>query len=361
MPGYFGNGYFVKILQRGAAPVGRSRSRPTQMPVEVKETVTTGGGQLSEVSGQTFAAQNESLVHPVTTSPQPSLDDPLVEPRSVVAALPASTEVAMTTSLDSHETAVPTVTTNSMAETPDRESQPISFSSEQSPEPSVDHGSHESAAPAKTPRVSRSANRVFELRMPEDFYVPARHETSSVGPTQTRTVSADNVSTQTESGSAVKQFIDVGPATIRAEAKSPLESAIVPQRAGESHELQIVELSQPGSTAESQVTPQASQMANEIVSQVMQHDVQPSRLIPSEAFESPAPTPRAEQVPEYLALQQPSIAPAAVVPPARLQINRLDIQVINQAAAPPPPQPAHAPDVSQLLEKKHLGRVELLL
>src|SRR5262249_21739466 len=101
----------------------------------------------------------------------------------------------------------------------------------------------------------------------------------------------------------------------------------------------------------------ASEMS-EVMDRVKQNDVQPSRLIAPPAFASSPAAPRIEQSSEHLHPRQPSIAPApVVVPPARLQINRIDIQLVNQAPAPPPP--ARAPDVSQLLEK-HLGRVELL-
>ncbi|MGH9932567.1 MAG: hypothetical protein ACREA9_25470, partial [Pyrinomonadaceae bacterium] len=71
--------------------------------------------------------------------------------------------------------------------------------------------------------------------------------------------------------------------------------------------------------------------------------------------------PRVEQTSEYLQLRQPPIARAEVAPPPRLRINRLDIQVINHVSPPAQPPPMQAPDISQLLEKKHLGRVELLL
>src|ERR1700752_1458693 len=140
MPGYSGNGYFLKVLQRGAAPVGASRARPTRGPVEVEETVTTGGGeQVPEVPVQTFAAQYESPDYGVTTSPQLTQNNPWVDPRSVDLVLPRS--------FDSHETAIPAVTTSSINETPDREATPISLSSERSPEPPVERGWYKSSTP----------------------------------------------------------------------------------------------------------------------------------------------------------------------------------------------------------------------
>jgi hypothetical protein len=90
-----------------------------------------------------------------------------------------------------------------------------------------------------------------------------------------------------------------------------------------------------------------------------QDQVQPPKLIATQTFESLAPAPRVEPASEHVQPRQPFIAPAPVVPPARLQINRLDVQIINQAPAPQP-QTARVTDVSQLLEKQ-LGRVGLLL
>jgi hypothetical protein len=76
-------------------------------------------------------------------------------------------------------------------------------------------------------------------------------------------------------------------------------------------------------------------------------------------FEAPAPMPE-PRLPEYLQSMQPQVTPPTAGPsPARLRINRMDIQVIN-TVAPPAPRAA-APDISRLLEKKHLGRVGLLL
>lgn len=369
MSGYFGNGYFLRVLQRGAAPVAKPQSRPTQTPVRFEETVTTGGDQSSDVPNQTFEAQNDSLDHPVTTptAMEPPKDDPFVEPQSV--------EAAVATRFDSHETTLPAASTGQVPEAVDtRNPEPdITFRSNDS----LDLGESSSTAlvssdlspgppvpPAKNSLESRSGNRVFELKMPEHFFGHAKNETSPISHTRPASpprIVAPAHDPKSESGSAVDHSSEVVPVQVHAEAQSHLESAIIPKRSDELRELQTIEVSQHGSAAEAQVTPQSTRLVNEIVSHVVQSNAQPSRLIAAEAFESSAPTPRAEQSSEYLQLRQPSITPAPVVPPARLQINRLDIQVINQVAAPLPSPPAHVPDMSQLLERKHLSRVELLL
>lgn len=363
MSGYFGNGYFVKIVQRGAAPVGRLRARPTQMPVVFEETVTTGADQATEVPSQTsdvsnrtftdqqtFAAQHESPVYPDRTYSPPLNNDSFMEPRGLDAAL--------TTNLESHDMMVPAVTANPTVETFTQTSHPTAPSNEplnisdSAIEPFVDT--------AKNSIETRSGNRVFELRMPEGFYPSTKDQTSRVDharPSPQTRLAATTSNSQ--------------PVEVHTEEQRHVQSTIIPKQTVELPELAVElslpgptssqpvsELHQPRPTTEAHETPQASAMVHEIVTHVMP----PSPLMPAEVFESSAPTPRAEQAAEYSPFRQPSITAAPIVPPARLQINRLDVQVINQAPAPPPTPPAQVrPDVSQLLEKKHVGRVDLLL
>jgi len=60
-------------------------------------------------------------------------------------------------------------------------------------------------------------------------------------------------------------------------------------------------------------------------------------------------------------LRPPAPAEAAAPPQPRLRINRLDVQIINQPAAQPQPVGTRAPDVTQQLERRYLGRADLIV
>ena len=103
---YFGNGYFMNIVQRGAAPVGKTHAPLSQAVGAVEETVVaTSHPAAAEVSSQTFAAQPEPLA-PQTTSiaTQPREEDLFTEslhvaaPVSPVFDLPQSNPVETTSS-----------------------------------------------------------------------------------------------------------------------------------------------------------------------------------------------------------------------------------------------------------------------
>jgi hypothetical protein len=212
--------------------------------------------------------------------------------------------------------------------------------------------------------MNQSSKGVFELRMPENFFGQAKGEAFNASQAETspnEPVVSAAVSPEAHDQAAVDHFSKslVAP-KIQAEGLSQPKTVITSKHRGELSEPQIIQLTPPGPVPESRMTPKPTSVADDVVNQVAQNDSPATRLLP-QVFEAPAPRPRVEQPSEYLQLRQPAVAPAAVAPPPRLRINRLDIQVINHVSPPAAPQPTRAPDVSQLLEKNHLGRVELLL
>jgi hypothetical protein len=60
-------------------------------------------------------------------------------------------------------------------------------------------------------------------------------------------------------------------------------------------------------------------------------------------------------------VRQPAAAGVPVPPEPRLRINRLDVQIINQSPAPPSHARTGAPDPAQLLERRYLGRADLIV
>src|SRR5215213_2560031 len=365
MSTYFGNGYFLNVLQRGARPVGNAHSTRTPPQFQLEKTVETTGNQSPEVSSQTFEeVQSESPHHPASAATQPLNNDPLITPVSVEE--PAALEV--TTSFESHPAAEfpsgtsahqtpETHTVDHEANAPLSSNDSLEASSSQvlsnSPVgPSAHAGSNESLFSAEKLQRVRSTSKVFELRMPENFFGQARRETSSTD--QLKPVPQAHVVSADPDLQAESQPVDRSSALV-----TPSNTVIIPKHRNEVSELQTNELTKPGPVTDSQLTPQPVSVASEIVDEVKPNQIQPPRLIATQTLESLAPAPRAEPASEYVQPRQPLIAPAPVAPPARLQINRLDVQIINQAPAPPP-QAARVTDVSQLLEKQ-LSRVGLLL
>jgi hypothetical protein len=207
----------------------------------------------------------------------------------------------------------------------------------------------------KSPR----SGQTFELKMPEDFFgkprpslnpvrlekevreteinlssiIPARNATDVVNPPETKPAVKIQAETQPEVKTTKGESAKVG---------------------ADSRPIQVVQqVSLPP-----EITAQMSGGATELTMEKREREV--VRVVsPVEPFEAPAPMPE-PRLPEYLQPMGPRInAPTADPSPARLRINRMDIQVIN-TVAPPAPRAA-APDMSRLLEKKHLGRVCLLL
>jgi hypothetical protein len=360
MSAYFGNGYFLNILQRGAAPVGKTHSSSTQAPIRLEETVATSSHSPAEVSTQ--AVRNESLDRPQTasTATQPLSDNPLTEFVHV--------EAPVSPVFDSREN-IPLETisspTRETRDTPNQNFQssvsvessepaaPLQVSASSTIEPFVPTVA-EPLVSTENPRAAPTSNRVFELRMPENFFGHTTGETLNapqIKPAPPARIFSAVPEPQTESQPAAVHFSEPAvPANIPTETQTQ-SVVVIPERANALSEIQTIELSHPGPTSEAQAAPPVE---NEVVVHV---SAQPSRLVVAEIAEAPNAKARVEPTSKHVQPRQPSIAPAP--PPARLHINRVDIQVINHV--PPPPPAAHVPDISQLLEKKHLGRVELLL
>lgn len=362
MSAYFGNGYLLNILQRGAMPVGNGLANPTPAPVQVEETVATTSNQ-SEVSSPTLAVQSESLEHPVNAFTQPPKNDPQIE----TAGFEGPT---VTTRFESRDIPFET-TTLPTPDTQDQEAKAISRSNDalaasESPLAQVSSSSPTDLRVDTEPLVAQPpviepapqrqpASGVFELRMPENFFGHAKGETSSTEQLKPVVVStapgapAENQPTVDHSSESVVR------AKTHADAPSQVNAVIIPKHRDAAVEPQTSDLTPPDSIADARES-----VVSEVTDQVKPTIVQPPRLIPAPSFEAPVPRPAVEHTSEYLQFRQPALTPPRVAPPARMQINRLDIQVVNQVQAPPAPPPAPVPEVSQLLEK-HLGRVELLL
>lgn len=364
---YFGNGYFMNIVQRGAAPVGRTRAPLPQAPIAVEETVVTSPHAAAEVSAQTFAVQPEPLAPQATpTATQPFVDDPLTETPHVAAPvnpvfdLPQGIPVETTSSpaLETRDTSIQQVTAPlhaSVSVAASEPSAPASFqvTENSTVEPLVATVARESPVSIENPRAERTSSRVFELKMPENFFGQPGVETAQTSQIKLAHVVSAVPVPQTETQPAALHLSEpTAPAKVPTETQT--HSVVIPERTNAPTEIQTIELSQSGPTTETIATP--SPVEHDVVAHV---SVQPSRVLAVEIAKAPGADARVEQIAERLQPRQPSLALSPVPSPARLHINRVDIQVINQA--PPPPPAARVPDVSQLLEKKHLGRVELLL
>ena len=360
---YFGNGYFMNIVQRGAAPVGRTHAPLTQAPVRVEETVATSSHPAAEVSTQAFTVHNEPLAQQTTAiATQSRGDDPLTESRHVAVPETPSVDLRENVSL---ETASPTLETR---DTPVQEltaplHSSVSVASSEPPAPaSFEVRASRTVDPllqtvAGEPSIStenpRTSSRFFELKMPENFFGQPGSETASASQIKPPHIVSAVPRPQTETQPAAVHLVDAS-----VSANIPIETqthtAVIPERTTAPSEIQTIAPSHPGPSSKTQPTP--APIENDVVAHV---SVQPSRVLAVEIAEPPNTKARVEQTSEHLQRRQPSLAPAPVPSPARLHINRVDIQVINQV--PPPPPAPRVPDVSQVFEKKHLGRVELLL
>lgn len=385
MSAYFGNGYLLSILQRGASPVVKSRPKVNQPSLRVEETFATTGNQSLEV-------QTESLHRPVTAPAVTHMPSDGVPTRpwrneraeaAVVAtdsdsrevpALPVATEASQTLAspkLETHQAGP--------LESQVYSTEPPLLQTSSEGNPSSSSFSPAPASPQQSVRdnqpKAKSGNKPFELRMPENFYDPAKLQTATTIQPQIETEELPPVSTavaQPRNDEAPIDHISESAALIRTRRDTPAQTEIVAAPAGllQRRESQTISSAQNSHSAQPapqnplappSVTPQLSSVVNNVANQEPQSIAQPTALLPVRASEALVPTPRLEQPAELLNLRQPPMAaPPAAAPQARLRINRIDIQVVNNMR-PAAPSEARAPDVSQMLEKRHLGRVALLL
>lgn len=381
MAAYFGNGYLLNILQRGALPVGESHPRLSQSAVRLEKTLATTDNQLLGVSGnQALEFQSESLDSPVEASTivkAPKGDRPLSPD------VEGSETLTVATRSESREAAeLPGTNASQPPAAPDAGDEESNATVRAIPpgssEPSLPNSLPVTASPAvggfghpgpdESSRLgenqpeTQSPKRVFELRMPEHFFGQAKGEAFNASQAETapqRPVVSATVDREAERETAVGHFSESSvPTESHAEGPSQPKTVITSKRPDELSGTPIIQLPQSGSIPDSQKL-ELTSAVGDVVKEVKRDESPPTRLAPP-ALEASAPRPRVEQPSKYLQLIQSPVVPTVVAPPARLRINRLDIQVINHVP-PPPPLPTHAPDVSQLLEKKYLGRVELLL
>jgi hypothetical protein len=221
---------------------------------------------------------------------------------------------------------------------------------------------------------AKSGNKFFELRMPENFYGPAKLQIATTIQPQIEMEKLMQVSTavaQPPNDEAPIDHISESPALIRTRRDTPAQTEIVAAPAAllQRRESQTISSAQNSHSVQPApqnpispppVTPQLSTVVHNVANQEPQSIAQPTALLPVRASEALVPTPRLEQPAELFNLRQPPMAPPAAARQARLRINRIDIQVVNNMR-PAAPSETRAPDVSQMLEKRHLGRVALLL
>lgn len=383
MSAYFGNGYLLNILQRGASPVVKARPGVRQPPLRVEETFTT-------TENQSLEAHSESIDRPVTTSAvtKMAIDGPLTRPSdNQVPNAPA-----ITAGFHAREVPASTPETKAIQEF-ERPSSPdargdrlepqvshpaspasldvIPSSSGESPE----HDSpHENRSVGDAQPEAKPGNRIFELRMPEDFFRDAKVQST---PIQSQTqpekpgVSAE-VARPADSEVALSLVSDLPASVRRTRVEGAAQNEIVPPPAmlssrNESQNIQStpqslspVQLSPTNSNAPQVLTPQVTAVASKAAihePQPIERPIAPAPVLVPDAL---VPTSKLEQPSGFFKLRQPPTAPAAAAPQARLRINRIDIQVVNNVR-PPVPAETRTSDVGQTLEKRHLGRVELLL
>ena len=359
---YFGNGYFMNIVQRGAAPVGKTHAPLPQAPMRVEETVVaTSHPAAAEVSTQTFAVQPEPLA-PQTTSiaTQPREEDLFTESLHVAAPVSPVFDLPQSNPVETTSSPAPETRDNSIQELTAPLHSSVSVAASEPPAPASFQVDASSMSEPPAQRVARESpvsvenpRRVFELKMPENFFSQPRVETAQTSQTKPAHVVSAVPHLQTE---AQPQALHVSEPAAPAKVPTQMQthSVVIPDPANTPGEVQKIELREPGPTTETQAAP--STVEHDVAAHV---SVQPSRVLAVEITEPSNAKARVEQISNHFQPRQSSLAPSPVAPPARLHINRVDIQVINQV--PPPPPAARVPDVSQLLEKKHLGRVELLL
>jgi|GEM_PF-4754713 len=368
MAAYFGNGYLLNVLQRGSALVRQLRPQPTPL-AGFERIEATGALDLSEVAreptGQdpihSSAERFERSVFsagPKAVPPEKSSTVSVVEnipPTNGAESLRPGKYLAETNRAFSR--ADPRAATNAelLFEMPAWEPSsappsqvPIQTSTVSIPE----RPPQESAPLVETQPKSRSASTVFELKMPEGFFRQPSPETGHAKEAERLGSDTSAAEDATETGSA-------DPAAAQHLAANELTPAVTVKESIEPGDSQTSRLNTPKSIPESQAPPPRITWEYGVVSPA-RNGASAARVTPP-ALEPSASAPRLEPTPEHLPLWQPPVAPAVAAPP-RLRINRLDIQVVNYTPPRPTTTPqTEAPDVSQLLEKRHLGRIDLLI
>lgn len=379
MHSYFGSGYLLNLLQRGAAPIAPSRRQGSFESLRSETTFAPADNQLAEVQSEVLDLLTEPVAIAETPGLTPQTASADVLPRVETAAtattpvLSAADKSADVLSGMDHTPVVsPRAELNEQQRAlappvPARlpaQSTPLAAAGSEYFEPAKLSASNDNSL-----GVPRPANAVFELKMPDNFFrQPANAAVAKQNEPEARAleVSARPAPTAgaVKSGAPVKS--DPAPGLISPtssdsagnSAKTVNEIAVRGQASGEPQaatRLVQPQISEPQAAPQTHEPPSASQPGGEVSS------VDPKQ---SEAPATPpalasAPLPRQESIAERAMFRPPPITQFVANPPARLRINRLDINIVNAFPAPPPTQ-TRSSDVSQLLDREHLGRVDLI-
>lgn len=377
MAAYFGNGYLLNVLQRGSALVGQLRPQPTPLARldSIEATRALDASQVArEPTGQdpihSSAERFERSVFsagPKAVPPKESLTIGAVEnisPTTGSESLPPEKYLAETNTssapADPREATKPELRSDVPALGPSSPP-PLPIPIQTSIASIAERPPQESAPLVETQPKSHSASAVFELKMPKGFFGQPSPETGHAEEAETLVKRSDVSAPEepTESHPAGPPTGSLDSAAEQHRAANDLWHVVTVKESIEPSDSQTFRLTPGKSIPESQAPPPPITRKDDVVSPA---DIEaPAARVTLSSFQASASAPRLEPTPEHLQLWQPPVAPAVAASP-RLRINRLEVQVINYTPprATTTPQ-TQAPDVSQLLEKRHLGRIDLLI
>ena len=401
MSTYFGNGYLLNLARRSAVPFSTLRRAPTHAPPPLTEFSNTSQSEPLEVQSETSPA---TATGPADTMAAPMRPAISTEIETVSREDPTATQDTphVQRTMPVADISVPQATGTQgpqplrppdMSPTPARRQRAQQASD-------AENISQRSGTAISTPRRAQNdtgqapapaRTETFELKMPEDFFKKSPPITGFQTETETTkteinlspilaarseppakglsTTLPANTQPETQNESIVNPVhsevrlksdlhelsrVNTGhePAPIVVKDSTNVQNT---EAAAQSQTVQFV----PPVSLPPEITAQLNGGALELAIETKESEVvrAGSRVEP---FEAPAPMLEA-RLPQYLEATQPQIKPPVIESPspARLRINRIDVQIINNVA-PPAPRAA-APDMRRLLEQKHLGRVALLL
>jgi hypothetical protein len=361
MAHYFGNGHLLNLVRRGAVPFAKLRRAPAHVPPPLRDLIPSDEGPI-EIHSESKSKSSAPTTSPVK-SPARSTEIETVS-RKVSTTTADSPHLPRGTPVAKEASVLDRPATRARKASPPPERLPTL----PRPEPTQqkqEGGSLPQRSPAVIPDPPRPQNEksprkgeTFELKMPEGFFGKSRPSLNPVHMEKEVRQTEINLSSiiAPRNAAEVVNPPETKPA-VETQAEPPPElkttKGETAKVGADSRPIQVVQqVSLPP-----EITAQISGGATALTMEKREREV--VRVIsPVDPYEAPAPMPE-PRIPEYLQPMRPQVnAPAADPSPARLRINRMDIQVIN-TVAPPAPRAA-APDMSRLLEKKHLGRVGLL-
>jgi hypothetical protein len=218
-------------------------------------------------------------------------------------------------------------------------------------------------------------NEVFELRVPDNFFAErpragsqhhSRAEPPRLEETRTPIESAARPATTAPSSLVLPAQVNAAESTVLIETPAEMrrpsfgvtaahtgsESAAPRQPLVQTTILQV----------EQKEPPPAMKMLTPVITELRSSEStsrEPSAAATAGvSMDADRPGPKPEQ-PRLSLGSRPATEPAAA-PQPKLRINRIDIQVINQPQAPQTSTPP-APDIAQQLERRYLGRTDMIL